>query len=356
VSIAFYAPLKSPHHPVPSGDRTMARALMAACAHAEVAVCLASELRIYDKLGDKVTQAELSRAACAEVVRLLDDPASSAWLAWVTYHNYYKAPDLIGPAVARGLGIPYIQVESTRARKRLVGPWADFAAAAEAASDAAHTIFYFTQRDAETLRRDAPEGQTLIHLPPFLARTALPAPSPRTGPMLSVGMMRRGDKLASYQLIADTLALLPANLDWALHIAGDGEARAQVTQLMVPFGRRVTFLGALDPQAMDRVYGDASLFFWPGVNEAFGLVYLEAQAAGLPVVAQDRPGVRDVVSGQHPRPHEGSEAMAHQIVALLSDRVLRDRLGQAARDKVAGHHLLGAAAETLVSALKGASK
>lgn len=352
MTVAFFAPLKSPDHPVPSGDRSMARALIAALEYAGFSVAQVSDLRLYDKRGEKAQQARLTGVAHVEVARLLDDPASGSWQAWVTYHNYYKAPDLIGPVLSRALGIPYLQVESTRARKRLVGPWADFAAAAEAASDAANTILYFTHRDGETLRRDAPKGQNLIRLHPFLAQTYVPEESTRQGPMLSVGMMRHGDKLASYQLIADTLALLPANLDWSLNIAGDGEARPEVARMMAPFQSRVTFLGEQDANGLSDLYTNASLFFWPGVNEAFGLVYLEAQAAGLPVVAQDRPGVRDVVYGQHPRPQDGPEAMAHQIVSLMSDQTARDRAGRAARELVQARHLLGNAAETLKTALE----
>lgn len=332
----------------------MAAALMSAFAHAGQSVHLASELRLLDKEGDQARQAALTDAAKAEVNRLLADPRAKSWQAWVTYHNYYKAPDLIGPAVSRTLGIPYFQVESTRARKRLVGPWAGFATAAEAASDAAHTNFYFTHRDAETLRRDAPAGQVLIHLPPFLDRAHLPPKSMQRGPILSVGMMRHGDKLASYQLIADTLAVLPSNLDWSLNIVGDGPARAKVERMMAPHRSRVSFLGARPPDALAAIYAQSGLFFWPGVNEAFGLVYLEAQAAGLPVVAQDRPGVRDVVHGHHPRPREGPEAMAHNIVSMLSDAPLRRKLGDAARAMVQARHLLDPAAETLLSALQEA--
>jgi hypothetical protein len=47
--VAFYAPLKPPDHPVPSGDRRMARALIAALTLAGCPVELASRLRSYDR-------------------------------------------------------------------------------------------------------------------------------------------------------------------------------------------------------------------------------------------------------------------------------------------------------------------
>ncbi|MEL6620197.1 MAG: glycosyltransferase family 4 protein [Pseudomonadota bacterium] len=353
MNVAFYAPLKAPTHPVPSGDRSMGRALMAALQAAGCDVTMASDLRLYDGNGDAGTQDRLMDAARSEVDRLRALPAAPAWQAWITYHNYYKAPDLIGPAVAAALNIPYLQIESTRASKRLQGAWARFAQAAEHASDAAHTILYFTQHDALTLRRDAPEGQALVHLPPFLPRATLPEPSPLTGRMLSVGMMRKGDKLASYTLIAQTLAALPGTLDWSLDVVGDGEAAADVRRLLAPFGDRIRFHGALDAMPLSDLYRQASLFLWPGVNEAFGMVYLEAQAAGLPVVAQDRPGVRDVVTGPCPAPEAGPEALAQRLHVLLTDSNARHAASTAARTGIAQSHLLPHAAATLRHVIEG---
>ncbi|WP_345889583.1 glycosyltransferase family 4 protein [Pseudosulfitobacter sp. DSM 107133] len=354
MSVAFYAPLKAPDHPVPSGDRAMARALIAALETGGYAPQLASGLRIYDGRGDAGLQADLMGKAQMETDRLLGSQEAAGWTHWLTYHNYYKAPDLIGPAVCRSLGIPYLQVESTRARKRLTGPWAGFAAASEAACDAADAVLYLTKRDSEALRRDAPEGQRLIHLHPFLARPDLPPQSDLSGPILTVAMMRHGDKLASYRLIAETLRLLTS--DWHLDIVGDGPARDEVAALMAPFGDRVHLRGMQTGAALDAFYAEASLLLWPGVNEAFGLTYLEAQAAGIPVVAQDRDGVRDVVVGVHPAPEDGPEALARNIDALLADPVARAAAGATARAQVAAHHLLPAATRTLTQALQDCAR
>ncbi|MDE4274925.1 glycosyltransferase family 4 protein [Phaeobacter gallaeciensis] len=338
--IAFYAPMKSPRSPVPSGDREVARNLMDVIAAGGADVDLVSELRIYDKTGDAQRQNDLQEAARQEVRRLLNEMPPVD--LWVTYHNYYKAPDLIGPAVARARSIPYVQIESTRATSRLTGPWAGFAKAAHDAADAADTIFYFTANDLITLERERYGSQALVHLPPFLPQSALPERSALDGPMLSVGMMRAGDKLSSYRIIAETLSHLEG--DWQLEIAGDGPARPEVEAMMAPFGDRVQFLGQLDRDGLTAAYGRASLFFWPGVNEAFGMAYLEAQAHGLPVVAQDRPGMRDVLTpAAYPAPEEGSKALAEQINALLTDSDLRTRRSAEARQMVATTHLAPAA-------------
>lgn len=381
--IAFFAPMKPPDHPVPSGDRSMARALIAALADnpAGWPVDLVSRLRTRDGAGDAAVQARLIAEAAAEAERLARDPRP--WAVWVTYHSYWKAPDLIGPAVARARGIPYVQIEASRARSRLCGPWARFAAAAEAACDAADAVFHLTARDAEALERDRPPGQRLVPLAPFLDRTDLPPlpdrghagragqpagegsgagaagalsraggerparPPPGAAPglhLLAVAMMRDGDKRASYAALAAALAHV--RTPFALTVAGDGPARDAVAALLAPFAPALP--GALGPEALARAYAAADLLTWPGINEAFGMVYLEAQAHGLPVVAEDRPGIRDVVQeGGVLTPPGDPRAYAAAIDGLIADPARRAALGTAGRAAVAARHLRPAATATL---------
>ncbi|WP_170385339.1 glycosyltransferase family 4 protein [Ruegeria atlantica] len=341
--VAFYTPMKAPDNPVPSGDREMARNLMQAISAQGDAVDLMSRLRVYDKTGDAQVQAALRTEAAAEAQRLIAELPSETAL-WVTYHNYYKAPDLLGPTVCKARNIPYVQLESTRATSRLNGPWAGFAQAAHEACDAAQVIFYHTANDLITLERERFGDQRLVELPPFLPLADLPSVSSSEGPMLTVGMMRHGDKLASYTLLADALTHLDG--DWTLDIAGDGPARAEVEALMAPFGAKVRFLGQCDRNTVQALYGAASLLVWPGVNEAYGMIYLEAQASGLPVVAQDRPGVRDVLApSDYPSVDDGAEGLAARLRTLLQDRTLRLEIGAKARAHVAERHLLPAATD-----------
>ena len=352
--VAFYAPLKPPNHPVPSGDREMARNLMTALQATGAHVDLVSELRIYDGSGDIGHQRRLRKSAAAEVARLTAELSEHPVGAWVSYHNYYKSPDLVGPAICKALDLPYILIEATRAPKRLTGPWAGFAADAEAACDAADVILYMTRHDHESLDRDRPPGQLLVSLRPFLPISNVSSPAQHSGGnrILCAGMMRPGDKLASYKIVSETLHYL-TDLPWKLDIAGDGPVRGDVAALMVPFGDRVRFLGQLDQAGMSNAYAGADLFFWPGVNEAYGMVYLEAQAAGLPVVAQARPGVVDVLApGDHPPPEAGAAALAARIRLLLNDPGLGRACGLAAQNYMRDHHLLDSAAKTLGAVLE----
>ena len=352
--IAFYAPMKPPDDPVPSGDRTFARALMAALESAGLGeVRLTSVLRSRDGQGDQKIQDDILRAAELEIARLASEKPPSLWL---TYHSYYKAPDLLGPVLARRWGIAYALVEATRASKRLHGPYARFAAAAESACDVANVIFYLTERDREALERGRPADQQLVLLRPFLNRetlepaaTSLPHDTIR---LLACAMFRPGDKLASYRALAAALGLTRSDA-WTLAIIGDGPERIEVKELFSQFGSRVTFLGTVEHNHMAEQYRAADLLVWPGIGEAFGMVYLEAQAQGCPVLAEDRPGVREVVrAGGWLVPPDDPAAFAKAIDRLARDAHARFEAGRRARAQIAADHLLGSARATLAAALR----
>lgn len=351
--LAFYAPMKPPTDPVPSGDRTMARALLTALDGMGYEVTLASEFRSRDAVGDPARQNDLIRAAKAEADHLANGTPPALWL---TYHSYYKAPDLLGPALSRHWGVPYVLVEATRARKRLKGNYATFAAAAEAACDAADVIFWMTGRDRFALQRDIRPGQRLIRLRPFLAAEKLPPlptrPSHRAPlHLLTCAMFRAGDKIESYRALAAALGHMRRR-DWRLTIVGDGPEAAQVKAMFSRFGEHITFAGELSRQALTRLLADADAFLWPGVNEAYGMVYLEAQAQGCPVLAEDRPGVRDIVrDGGWLVPPNDPKAFAVALERLMSDGDGRVAAGRGGRDRVAADHLLGAARASLSTGL-----
>lgn len=344
---AFYAPLKPPTHPTPSGDRQMARALMAALGDVD----LVSELRTYDGKGDAALQSSLQNHAEAEAKRLIAQAPN--WAAWITYHNYYKAPDILGPLVSRALNIPYIQIESTRSRKRLNGAWAKFSQLSEAAADQADLIFYFTDRDFEALDQLKPPHQTITKLHPFLPIKTLPDAAPLDGKtILTVAMLRAGDKQASYEIIANVLPRLTTS-DWRLDIAGDGPAGDEIKARFAPFMHRVNFLGQLDQSSLTHAYHNAAALLWPGVNEAFGMVYLEAQAAGVPVVAQDRMGVRDVVQPDGLVPIEqGAAGLAKALDDVLSSQTRAQIRAATARAFISQNHLLGSASQTLLNGIE----
>ena len=173
----------------------------------------------------------------------------------------------------------------------------EFSNLADAATDAAKVVFYLTQRDLPQLQASKPPNQSLIHLPPFLNQNNLPAAKIADGSrrLLAIGMFREGDKLVSYTSLAEALQWM-TDENWHLQIIGSGPCEPQIRALFAGFGERVEFLGELSRTGVLDALCRSDVFVWPGVNEAFGMVYLEAQSVGLPVVAENRPGVRDVVA------------------------------------------------------------
>jgi glycosyltransferase involved in cell wall biosynthesis len=342
----------------------MARLLIKALERAGFAPHVASELRTFDKRGDPERQEALRIASLAEAERLIGDlerrPEAARPRAWFTYHVYYKAPDWIGPRVAAALGIPYVVAEASRASKRAGGPWAIGHAGTEAALERADAVLAMTALDRAALDRNRPARQRLIDFPPFVdldewAPDALPGrrhEGPDTGPirLLTVAMMRRGDKLASYGLLAEAVAKLDPDA-WRLDIVGDGDARAEVERLFAPFGDRVALHGRVEDRArLAPLYAGADIFVWPAVNEAYGMALLEAQAHGCPVVAGAYGGVASVVedgrTGLLTEPGTAA-GFAAAIGALMADRRRREALGDGGRAFVRDERSLAWAAVRL---------
>ena len=310
----------------------MARLLMKALDRAGVSPQLASELRTLDKAGDPQCQETIRQQSLEEASRLIEHyralPEQSRPCLWFTYHVYYKAPDWIGPRVAQALNIPYAVAEGSRAAKRAQGPWALGHEGAEAALDQADAIFVMTAHDREALEAARPPHQVLVDCPPFLDMQDWPSPSPDPSPsseprLLTVAMMRKGDKLASYGILAAALERLQ-HLPWSIDIVGYGEARDEIVRRFSSVADRVRYHGQIESRAeLKAFYESADLFVWPAVNEAYGMVLLEAQAMGCPVLAGAYGGVASVVkhgeTGVLTQPGDIA-AFADALSALLQNR------------------------------------
>ena len=95
----------------------------------------------------------------------------------------------------------------------------------------------------------------------------------------------------------------------------------------------VLFAGRVDDADKARFYKTAQIFCAPSTGqESFGIVLLEAMAAGLPVVASDIHGYKRVVqrnvTGLLVEP-KSPEALADALERLICDPGLRQRLGEA---------------------------
>lgn len=355
--IAFYAPLKSPDHPVPSGDRHMARMLVACLERAGHEVDVISQLRAYSPDPDDTAHwARLRSAAEGERQRLAALWQDKAPDLVFCYHPYYKSPDLIGLPLSRQFALPYLTCESSWSARRNRGVWTAMQAIARDGVGQAAMNLCLSARDEAGLRAAVPHAR-LTRLPPFIDPSGFDAaPQPEPGHIVTVAMMRSGDKYESYRNIAEALALLPRGLEWHLSVAGDGPARDAIQGLFASLPpERLNWLGALTAPEVAALLARGSVFLWPGCGEAYGLVYLEAQAAGLPVVAFQVAGLPEVVS-----PDAGGTLVARETPAALADAVanllmhpgLAARLGAAARTRVRTHHSMDAATARIAAVIQ----
>lgn len=373
--IAFYAPLKPPTHRNPSGDRQMARLIVQALELAGHEVGLASLFRSREAAGSERRIARLQEVGDQLADRLIRRykalPARQRPQLWFTYHLYYKAPDWIGPKVARALRIPYVVAEASVAYKRASGPWGPCHRSVLAALDQAAAVVTLNPLDGKLI----PDQSKLRPMKPFIDTAPYEAVRPlhadyravlaseqQLDPeqpwLLAVAMMRPGDKLKSYQILAQALRAIP-DMPWQLLIAGEGQAQEAVVQAFAwALPARVRFLGLVQPEVLPALYAACDLLVWPAVNEAYGLVLLEAQAAGLAVVAGRSPGVENVVAegvtGYLSDP--GLATFAASVREMLSQKASRIAMGAAAPQAIAEHHSLTAAARRLNAILEEASR
>ncbi|MCQ4046252.1 glycosyltransferase family 4 protein [Streptantibioticus rubrisoli] len=134
--------------------------------------------------------------------------------------------------------------------------------------------------------------------------------------------------------------------DAVLLIVGGGPYRSALERLAAEVGvaESVRFTGAVAWEELPAHYGAGDVFAMPcrtrrgGLDvEGLGIVYLEASATGLPVVAGDSGGAPDaVLDGETGWVVEGGSpsAAAERIVVLLEDPALRRRLGERGRQWV----------------------
>jgi len=157
-------------------------------------------------------------------------------------------------------------------------------------------------------------------------RAEMTAGNPESTVLLYVGRLSDEKQI---EHIRPTLEQLP---NTRLVLVGDGPARAELERYFANLP--VTFMGYLRGERLSQAYASADIFVFPSRLETFGLVVIEAMAAGLPVVAARVGGVGDMVSeGVNGYSFEsGDRAMLLEGVRKIArDRATMRRMGQQAR-------------------------
>ena len=115
-----------------------------------------------------------------------------------------------------------------------------------------------------------------------------------------------------------------------LALVGDGPYRPELEELFA--GTKTKFTGYLKGETLSKAYASSDIFVFPSSLETFGLVVVEAMAAGLPVVASRVGGIPDVVEeGYNGYTFNVGDTQAI-IEAVESISVTKERMKQMGRN------------------------
>ena len=164
---------------------------------------------------------------------------------------------------------------------------------------------------------------------------AEPAPLPDGRRILFVNRL---DRRKGFPVMVEAFRLLAEERDDViLVVAGDGQDRAAVSDLPIAVRAGVVMLGTVPHHEVPPYHAACEVFCAPATGrESFGIVLVEAMAAGLPVVASDIAGYREVlrdgVEGILVPPGDPA-ALAGAVGGLLDDRAAARRFGRAGRER-----------------------
>ena len=169
-------------------------------------------------------------------------------------------------------------------------------------------------------------------------------PNPITAPSLEVSPLSdkvilavgRLDNQKNFPELIDIWALIAKDYpDWKLRIVGEGYTDVRIKKKVKEYGLEEQFELCPFTNKIQEHYLSASIFTLTSAFEGFGLVLVEAESMGLPVVSYACPcGPRDIIrDGQDGFLVEPGdmETFAARLLQLIEDEELRRRMGQAAK-------------------------
>ena len=351
MKISFYMPFKPFGHKNPSGDLITGMELHDFLSKKNHEVEIASTLRsrwLYLKPWKFLNVAR-------ERDRVISAQKSCPADIWLSYHTYYKAPDLLGPICSSRLSIPYAifqGIYSTK-RKRSLKTFPGFLLN-RTALQAAQVVFTNKKTDEHNLKRLLPEERVKYISPGLIpdqfnfdlvARRALKEQwnVGERRVVMTTAMLRPGVKTTGVIKVIDSCAeLRKRGHDLILIVIGDGVNRSMIEQEgREKLSDNVLFLGKIPRHELYRYYSAADVFAFPGIEEALGMVYLEAQSAGLPVVAYNNWGAKEAVIHNETgllSSAEKPEAFTQDIEKLVVDRDRRIKMRDAAKTHIRTNH------------------
>lgn len=263
-------------------------------------------------------------------------------------------------AVVDGLALPALAeaIPSEAQRLRLVafvhGPLAketdlSSAAAKEAAAIEAAALARVrgvlcpSRSTAAAIERYGIAADRIAVVPPGTGRPNPPAP-PRSGPVRALLCVANLLPHKGHAVLIEALAKV-SDLDWTLLCIGslerDPDTAREIRRMIsaAALDWRITLAGERSPQAVEAAYRAADLFVLPSFHEGYGMVFAEAMAHGLPIIATSAGAIPETVpreAGLLVAPGEPA-ALAQALRSLIAEPAVAAKL--AAGSRAAGTRL-----------------
>ncbi len=284
----------------------------------------------------------LSREACAVNKKwICESHLSTACYTSVLLSSLaYNRPDLIltthvnfAPVallVRKVLNIPYVVVahgidvspKLSARRKQALRSANTVVAVSSPTAKSVSSLVDLDLGRIEILPNTVDESRFKVGVKDFdlLARFGIPHDSKV---ILTVGRLSSAERYKGYDVIIREmpriLRLVPA-AHYVLCGAGDDAERVKLMVKELNLEKHITFTGFLPADCLPRMYRSADVFAMPSTGEGFGIVFLEALASGVPVLAGNLDGSVDALNhgefGVLVDPHDDVE-VANGIVSLL---------------------------------------
>lgn len=170
---------------------------------------------------------------------------------------------------------------------------------------------------AERLERATGRRVDAVNPMPLATQPPSDRPARAGGPPLQVLGVGRLVADKGFADLVDAVAVMRAPV--RLTLIGEGPERSRLAARAAAAGVELLLLGTLTPAALSEHYASADVVTQPSHREGFGLVAAEALVAGVPVVATDSGGARDVLGGQGLVAVGDIKGLAHALDRVAAD-------------------------------------
>ena len=139
--------------------------------------------------------------------------------------------------------------------------------------------------------------------------------------------------------LIQAVSQLPRNLRFQLNIVGDGPEYYHLQSLCRQYcvEQSVSFLGALDKDAIPNFLHELDVLVLPSLSEGMPTVVLEAMASGVPVVATDVGATKTLIDSEDVGilvPPQTPQAISQALSRFYSEKEARQKLAENARKRV----------------------